>query len=370
MESPVSSSSKVENETKDSSVKSETPTRPSPKASSKRSGRSDSSPSKGSAKESQNQPSAKSHASSATLPISSSTAKKRKRRTIIKNVDYCSACGGRGLFLCCEACPRSFHLTCLDPPLIEDEIPDGSWYCTSCSLTQHVPPKQPLGLWSQLFDWVDSANVSQYSLPDAVIHHFHGLSRDPTGKYEEQEGQISPEELSSLPKDSSITSLAYCGHCSKPSMGACKVFGCQVCDTFYHTTCFKHAKACHHDVPSKLGLRVPRNAVVVRTPALPDKTIPSDTPPLIAGWQFAVKEEPSDDNCVNFPRLPVSCLYKVSVDGLIKDFLYTVQQQNKGLEKSRRMEGNIQPTLRSTLMTKRNHPKLPQTLRKMFLHSQ
>ncbi|EPX74569.1 Clr6 histone deacetylase associated PHD protein- 1 Cph1 [Schizosaccharomyces octosporus yFS286] len=366
MEFTAGQSSKVERD-KYSPMKSETPSRSSPKTSSRRSSRSDDNSNKAPVKESQNQQSVK-NPNPMTHPSSSSVAKKRKRRTVIKNVDYCSACGGRGLFLCCESCPRSFHLSCLDPPITEDEIPDGSWYCTSCSMTQHVPPKQPLGLWSQLFDWVDSANVSQYNLPDAVIHHFHGLSRDSVGKYEEQE-DISLDTSSSLSKDSSITALAYCGHCSKPSLGACKVFGCQVCDTFYHSGCFKHAKACRHEVASKHGLRMPQNAVVVRTPALPDKTVPSDTPTLVSGWQLAVKEDISNDDYVNFPRLPVSCLYKVSVDGLIKDFLYTVQQQNKSTGELREMD-EIQPTVKSTLMARRNHPKLPQTLREMFLHSQ
>ena len=43
------------------------------------------------------------------------------------NHEYCSACGDTGSLLCCESCPRSFHLDCLDPPLTMDEVPDDSW---------------------------------------------------------------------------------------------------------------------------------------------------------------------------------------------------------------------------------------------------
>ena len=43
------------------------------------------------------------------------------------NNDYCEACGGAGKLLCCEACPRSFHFECLNPPMNEEDIPTDSW---------------------------------------------------------------------------------------------------------------------------------------------------------------------------------------------------------------------------------------------------
>lgn len=50
------------------------------------------------------------------------------------NHDYCDACGGKGQFLCCEGgCLRSFHFTCLEPPLELEEVPeDESWFCKAC----------------------------------------------------------------------------------------------------------------------------------------------------------------------------------------------------------------------------------------------
>ncbi|KAJ1500944.1 hypothetical protein HMI55_003656, partial [Coelomomyces lativittatus] len=50
------------------------------------------------------------------------------------NHDYCEACRLHGSLLCCESCPRSFHLLCLNPPLDYGEAPDGAWYCQSCSM--------------------------------------------------------------------------------------------------------------------------------------------------------------------------------------------------------------------------------------------
>ena len=49
--------------------------------------------------------------------------------------DYdCSVCGKDGTekeLLCCEACPRVYHLDCLSPPLTA--VPEGNWYCPHCA---------------------------------------------------------------------------------------------------------------------------------------------------------------------------------------------------------------------------------------------
>ena len=49
--------------------------------------------------------------------------------------DYdCWVCGKDGTekeLLCCEACPRVYHLHCLTPPLTA--VPEGHWYCPHCA---------------------------------------------------------------------------------------------------------------------------------------------------------------------------------------------------------------------------------------------
>ncbi|XP_046507694.1 autoimmune regulator-like [Equus quagga] len=47
-----------------------------------------------------------------------------------KNEDECAVCRDGGELICCDGCPRAFHLACLSPPL--QEIPSGTWRCTSC----------------------------------------------------------------------------------------------------------------------------------------------------------------------------------------------------------------------------------------------
>ncbi|XP_076000870.1 autoimmune regulator [Genypterus blacodes] len=46
------------------------------------------------------------------------------------NDDECAVCRDGGELICCDGCPRAFHLTCLHPPLTS--IPRGSWQCDWC----------------------------------------------------------------------------------------------------------------------------------------------------------------------------------------------------------------------------------------------
>ncbi|XP_053739748.1 autoimmune regulator [Synchiropus splendidus] len=46
------------------------------------------------------------------------------------NDDECAVCKDGGELICCDACPRAFHLSCLDPPLTS--IPSGPWTCDRC----------------------------------------------------------------------------------------------------------------------------------------------------------------------------------------------------------------------------------------------
>ncbi|NXE91380.1 AIRE regulator, partial [Menura novaehollandiae] len=50
-----------------------------------------------------------------------------------ENEDECAACGDGGELICCDGCPRAFHLACLVPPL--PRVPSGTWQCGSCVVT-------------------------------------------------------------------------------------------------------------------------------------------------------------------------------------------------------------------------------------------
>ncbi|XP_044509205.1 protein CHROMATIN REMODELING 4-like isoform X2 [Mangifera indica] len=56
----------------------------------------------------------------------------------------CVICDLRGNLLCCDTCPRTYHIQCLDPPL--KRIPNGKWQCPKCcQKTDHLKPISNLG---------------------------------------------------------------------------------------------------------------------------------------------------------------------------------------------------------------------------------
>ncbi|KAJ3364845.1 hypothetical protein GGF32_001023 [Allomyces javanicus] len=68
----------------------------------------------------------------------------RRGNDDIVNQDTCFSCGTDGHLLCCEGCPRSFHLICLDPPLDPETAPDGEWFCRECAISRGLV--QPVGV--------------------------------------------------------------------------------------------------------------------------------------------------------------------------------------------------------------------------------
>ncbi|NWU82806.1 AIRE regulator, partial [Onychorhynchus coronatus] len=58
-----------------------------------------------------------------------------------ENEDECAACGDGGELICCDGCPRAFHLSCLVPPL--PRVPSGTWRCGSCVTSVAEPGQLP-----------------------------------------------------------------------------------------------------------------------------------------------------------------------------------------------------------------------------------
>jgi len=58
-----------------------------------------------------------------------------------KNEDRCHLCGLDGHLLCCDKCPKSYHLNCLG---FLDAPTEDSWYCPSCSSLSPESKLQPM----------------------------------------------------------------------------------------------------------------------------------------------------------------------------------------------------------------------------------
>lgn len=57
------------------------------------------------------------------------------------HMEFCRVCKDGGELLCCDACPSSYHLHCLNPPL--PEIPNGEWLCPRCTVSVTPAPRRP-----------------------------------------------------------------------------------------------------------------------------------------------------------------------------------------------------------------------------------
>lgn len=82
------------------------------------------------------------------------------------NDDYCATCGGSGEFICCDACPKSFHLLCCDPPL--RQVPEDNWNCTECRAAQGLAPRtlyNHLGMFGPLINALHGRNPREICLP-------------------------------------------------------------------------------------------------------------------------------------------------------------------------------------------------------------
>lgn len=44
--------------------------------------------------------------------------------------EVCDVCGSGGHVICCDFCPKVFHLECTQPPL--RRVPRGEWKCHKC----------------------------------------------------------------------------------------------------------------------------------------------------------------------------------------------------------------------------------------------
>ncbi len=59
--------------------------------------------------------------------------------------EFCNWCKDGGDLICCEKCPLSYHIECLNPPLVK--IPNSEWLCSKCSCDK------PIGVVKKIMTW-------------------------------------------------------------------------------------------------------------------------------------------------------------------------------------------------------------------------
>ncbi|MGH0117828.1 UNVERIFIED_CONTAM: hypothetical protein FKN15_003859 [Acipenser sinensis] len=77
------------------------------------------------------------------------------------HMEFCRVCKDGGELLCCDTCPSSYHIHCLNPPL--PEIPNGEWVCPRCTC---LPMK---GKVQKILTWRWGDPPSPTSVPRPVV---------------------------------------------------------------------------------------------------------------------------------------------------------------------------------------------------------
>ncbi|CAL8247378.1 unnamed protein product [Lota lota] len=76
------------------------------------------------------------------------------------HIEYCRVCKDGGELLCCDTCPSSYHIHCLNPPL--PEIPNGEWICPRCTCPIMKGKVQKVLTWR----WGDVPSPTPVPRPD------------------------------------------------------------------------------------------------------------------------------------------------------------------------------------------------------------
>lgn len=160
------------------------------------------------------------------------------------NDDFCSVCKGVGRFLCCEACPKSFHFSCLNPPLDEKSLPEGEWLCVECNAKRNPPKPYKRGLFSQLLLQLDKHNPIQFSLPKKIQQRFEGVSSNEYGEYIDCDMKLFKSNRSGFLENQDPYKLTdkhgnpiFCYKCKKSSVSGGPIARCEYCSLSWHLDC-------------------------------------------------------------------------------------------------------------------------------------
>ncbi|KAL7753763.1 hypothetical protein RI367_000694 [Sorochytrium milnesiophthora] len=153
--------------------------------------------------------------------------------------------------ICCEGCPRAFHLQCLNPPRDVDQAPDSAWYCNACTaktqpeLARSVPPEAPTMF--PLFLQLLRTNPRCFELPEDIRGAFQDVTTSQHGEYVDakfvrpvkyRNGYMLPEYA----RDYQRTRLAdgsvvLCYRCCSRATRTAQIISCDFCPLYWHWDC-------------------------------------------------------------------------------------------------------------------------------------
>ncbi|GAA5894114.1 hypothetical protein JCM8208_002351 [Rhodotorula glutinis] len=168
----------------------------------------------------------------------------------LPNHDYCDACGGKGHFLCCEGgCLRSFHFSCLEPPLELDEVPEDSWYCKTCRAQVNPPLESRHRFFGELITRVETENPKEFSLPGEIKGFFKNVAVGTNGEYIDAVEHRPPSKITGraigqedrdgfrLKDKNGRPIICYnCDGAANPQQRR-RIISCDFCDQHWHLDC-------------------------------------------------------------------------------------------------------------------------------------
>lgn len=283
------------------------------------------------------------------------------------NEDACSACGGNGKLLCCDNCPSAFHFSCTDPPLDEDNPPEGEWLCNKCEGKRDHSATKSGGLFSGLVENIEKRGPSVFSLPRELRDKYEGVRTGDTGEYQEytQAGTKTKAKTydearaESLKLKDKVGKTIVCYSCRQSALGGRQMTSCDYCPLKWHLDCLdppraalpvkqpsgdpRHTWMCPNHVdhelraidlsiraagePNPAGklfkLRKPKNARVIE---------PAITRGLRNDGLIDIINDPSDEEVDSIYRSPA--IYRLTEKSIKLDFIDKLKKTNE--EEARR----------------------------------
>ncbi|OLL23273.1 hypothetical protein NEOLI_000863 [Neolecta irregularis DAH-3] len=161
------------------------------------------------------------------------------------NDDFCAACRGPGRFICCDSCPRSYHVSCIEPPIEETDLAENAWFCRECWVMRHPPDKPPRSIFSELLFKMNKRNPALFVLPDSIRNFFQGVSTGSHGEYVDtsdlkilkanRHGFLEEPDLLRL-KDKQGDSI-LCYKCQMSAVHGGRIISCDYCSLHWHLDC-------------------------------------------------------------------------------------------------------------------------------------
>lgn len=127
----------------------------------------------------------------------------------------------------------------MDPPLEEDNLPDGEWLCTECYSRRYPPvPFKHATLFGPLLNQLQRRNPRQFKLPKRIQERFERVVEGPCGEYQEESKTV--KKLTAREEDSNVDKNGnplLCFKCGKSALTGVQMATCEYCNLNWHVDC-------------------------------------------------------------------------------------------------------------------------------------